>query len=111
MVEDCLVPFKRFAPRHKPRAVGLHAVATAWHAQAAMTEKLTLDEIPENSARPATQGDLAIWGGRLQEQIDELRRGQRAILDVVKSIDERLQRWGDLPARIERLERATFGSR
>jgi len=43
--------------------------------------------------------------------VKDLKSGQYAILEVVKSIDEQLKEWQTIPAKVERLRKHVFGKR
>lgn len=82
-----------------------------------------------DSNDPATQRDLATWGGRLTERIDRVEsavnglnsridrleqrmdrqdRGLQAVLDIVTQSNALLKSLRDLPERVTRLERIAF---
>lgn len=82
-----------------------------------------------NGNEPATQADLALWGGALtkrmdgiEERIDQvdrkftakfdglqgevngLKRTVGAVLEIVQVIDRRTRDWEDIPGRMTRVE-------
>ena len=70
-----------------------------------------------NGDLPATQDDIALWGGRLTERIDELgarldhiEKTQVLIMRTVERIDERLVEQAEHTERIERLEDKVFAA-
>ena len=85
----------------------------------------------QNGDEPATQRDLATWGGRLTERIDgldsrmdkveselgqvkselgQVHRAVEATLTTVQSIDAKLNETADHEERITRLENRAFRS-
>ena len=48
-----------------------------------------------NGDQPATQADLATWGGRLQEQINDLKKGQEELKAGQQATNGRLDGFYD----------------
>ena len=86
----------------------------------------TLSEIPEDANEPASKADIRmaveelaqVTAGQIdrvdeqlasvQQALGSLQRGQKAVLDVLQSIDHRLREWQNVPERLERAEADIF---
>ncbi len=91
-----------------------------------------------NGNKPATQADLSTLAGEmtrrlgsiedkmatkdalnavandltsLKSDVKSLKSGQAAILNVVQSVDQQLQEWKPIPAKVDRLHKRVFPSR
>lgn len=75
----------------------------------AVTKKM-LDEAVEEIAVVThnAMGEIRNEMNEMNDKFKHFESSQAAILDVVRSINEQLREHKNLPARVERLERAVF---